>query len=161
MSRLGAALAASVIFCAPLASADGATTTGHASVVLLSSTVVAETGAMNFSVGSTATGGSVRLSPEGNIGAGAAKHPNAQATPSSFTVQGEPFATVSISLGDGAIVTGPGSAISVHDLAHSAGPTPALDRFGGLTFSVGATLAVGPSQPQGHYSGTYTVTVNY
>jgi Domain of unknown function (DUF4402) len=161
MSRIGAAIAASVIFCAPMASADGATTTGHASVVLLSSTAVAETGAMNFNVGSSATGGSVQLNPQGNIRAGAALRPGAQASPSTFTVQGEPFAAVTISLGDGAIVTGPGSALSVQGFAHSAGPTPALDRLGGLTFTVGATLAIGSSQPPGRYSGTYTVTVNY
>jgi uncharacterized protein DUF4402 len=68
---------------------------------------------------------------------------------------------VSISLGEGAIIAGPGSALSVRDFAHSAGPTPALDRFGGLTFSVGATLAIGSAQPPGRYSGTYTVTVDY
>ncbi len=161
MSRMGAALAASVIFCAPVASAGGATATGHASVVLLSATAVAETGAMNFNVGSTATGGSVRLSPGGDIRAGAALRPSAQATPSTFTVQGEPFGAVSISLGDGATIAGPGSALSVQGFAHSAGPTPALDRLGGLTFSVGATLAIGSAQPAGRYSGTYTVTVNY
>jgi hypothetical protein len=161
MSRLVAAIAASAIFCTPVAGAAGGTATGHASVVLLSSTAVAETGAMNFNVGSTATGGSVRLNPEGNIHAGGALRPSAQATPATFTVQGEPFGAVSISLGEGATMAGPGSALSVHDFAHSAGLTPALDRSGGLTFSVGATLAVGSAQPSGRYSGTYTVTVNY
>jgi len=96
MPRVGAVIAASAIFCAPLASADGATATGHASVVLLSGTAVAETGAMNFSVGSSATGGSVQLNPQGNIRAGAALRPGAQASPSTFTVQGEPFGAVSI-----------------------------------------------------------------
>ena len=161
MPRVGAVIAASAIFCAPLASADGATATGHASVVLLSGTAVAETGAMNFSVGSSATGGSVQLNPQGNVRAGAALRPGAQASPSTFTVQGEPFGAVSISLSEGAPITGPGPALSVQGFAHSAGHTPALDRSGGLTFSVGATLAIGSSQPPGRYSGTYTVTVNY
>jgi len=161
MSRIGAAIAASVLLCAPVVSADGATATGHASVVLLSSTILAETGAMNFNVESPAAGGSVRLRPEGNIRAGSALRPGAQGTPSTFLVQGEPFGAISISLGEGAPVTGPGSVLSIHDFAHSAGPTPALDRFGVLTFSVGATLAVSSSQPPGRYSGTYTVTVNY
>ena len=160
MSRIGAAIAASVLSCAALVSADGATATGHASVVLLSSTVVAETGAMNFYVGSSVAGGSVRLNPQGNIRAGAALRPGAQGTPSTFMVQGEPFGALSISLGEGAI-DGAGAALSIHEFAHSAGPTPALDRFGGLTFSVGSTLAIAPSQPPGRYSGTYTVTVNY
>jgi Domain of unknown function (DUF4402) len=160
MLRIGAAIAASVIFCAPMARANGATTTGHASVVLLSATAMAETSALNFNVGSTATGGTVQLSPAGNL-QGARLQPNAEGQPSSFSIQGEAFAAVSISLGESTIVTGPGSALSVHAFAHSAGPTPVLDRLGGLTFSVGATLAVGPSLPPGHYSGTYTITVNY
>lgn len=160
MSCLRAAIAVLAVFCVPVPPAVGASGTGHASVVLLSASTAAETSPLSFSLGATATGGSVVLSPSGSI-RGNAVQGGAEAHPSTFTIGGEPFASVSISFSEGGAITGPGPALSVHDFAHSAGPMTMFDRSGSLTFSVGATLAIGSSQPPGRYTGTYSVTVNY
>jgi len=160
MSCLRATIAALAVFFVPAASAIGASATGHASVVLLSASTAAEISPLSFSLGAPAAGGSVVLSPTGNI-RGNTMQSGIEGRPSIFTIGGEPFASVSISFTEGGAITGPGSALSVHDFAHSAGPTTMLDRFGNLTFAVGATLAIGLSQPPGRYTGTYAVTVNY
>lgn len=78
----------------------------------------------------------------------------------SFAASGTPNTAVSISFQDG-VLNGNGSAMSITNLTHDAGTTPALNALGLIRFNVGADLEIGEDQPTGQYSGTYQVTIDY
>ena len=78
-----------------------------------------------------------------------------------FTTTGNSSTPVTITFSTGDALAGPGSAMTLNNFQHDAGPTPALDGGGSLTFNVGADLRVKNNQVSGLYSGSYTVSVNY
>ena len=86
---------------------------------------------------------------------------DADVSPASFTVNGEPSNSFNISpIPDTEISDGGGNFMEVTDF------TPSLAGSGTLTdgiytFTIGATLHVAADQPPGVYAGTFDVTVNY
>jgi hypothetical protein len=117
--------------------------------------------AMRFGTIAPASGGGhVTLSPTGNETAPSGFVVVAAGGAASFNVFGSSNCGVIISFTPGAL-TGPGASMTVTNFSTNAGPSPMLNLFGLLNFSVGADLVVNPAQVSGTYSGTYNVTVVY
>lgn len=120
--------------------ASAASAIGHVSVTILPAATVTETAPLTF-------GGTALAAPGRATGI--------------VSLSGPPHAAVTLSIGAGDGLARPGTAISLRSLAHNVGASPSFDATGVLTVAVGATLAVGSSQPAGTYHGTYTVVVNF
>ncbi|HXZ02219.1 MAG TPA: DUF4402 domain-containing protein [Stellaceae bacterium] len=162
MLRLCAAITTSMVACLAASELCAATATGHASVTILRAIMASETAPMSFGqLGPPSGGGAVALSPTSGITGPPGLGVAGTAAAGKFTVTGQPSSAVTISFSSGNVLAGPGPAMALGSFVHNAGATPALDGSGTLTFSVGATLAIGAAQPPGSYSGTYAVTVNY
>jgi len=85
----------------------------------------------------------------------------ADASPASFTVNGEPDNTFSISpIPDTEIRDAAGNVMAVTDFTPSLAGSGKLED-GIYIFTVGATLHVAADQPPGAYAGVFDVTVNY
>jgi len=111
-------------------------------------------------VGVTASGGTVTISPSGTVTAPTGFFLSGSTSAGQFTATGQISTPVQISFSPGTL-TGPGQAITIDNFTTNAGPSPAFDGSGNLTFSVGASIVIAPTQQGGSYSGTYSVTVIY
>lgn len=121
------------------ATAFAATAIGHASVTILAAAAVVETTPIEVdSVGN-------RLSTRPGI----------------VTLTGAPNLAVAISVTANDAVSGPGPALHLAAFTQNGDRVPALSRDGSLTLAVGTTLKAGAAKPQGAYSGSYSVIVNY
>jgi hypothetical protein len=122
------------------AAAFAATAIGHASVTILPATAaVVETTPIEVdSIGN-------RLSTRPGI----------------VTLTGAPNLAVAISVTANDAVSGPGPAVHLAAFTHNGGRVPTLNRDGNLVLAVATTLKTGPAKPQGAYSGSYSVIVNY
>jgi hypothetical protein len=121
----------------------------------------------------SATAGTVRIQPNGTrtatngivlVGSGS--------QPARFTGLGTNNQQVNISVQSNSIfITGPGPSMRVRTFEIGSTPTAILSttplRFrivsatGAFAFPLGAILEVGANQPEGEYSGTFTVNLNY
>lgn len=82
--------------------------------------------------------------------------------PARFAVTGALSALYGITLPGSVTLTAPtGGSLTVTDFTSSAGASGQLDASGQQTLNVGATLNVAANQPQGSYSGTFSVTTFY
>ncbi len=93
-------------------------------------------------------------------------------SPATFAGQGTYNQRVDVSLGSNSIfIYGPGPRMRVRTFVIGSTPTAILTttpnrfRIGALSgvfyFPVGATLEVGANQTAGHYTGTWSITLNY
>jgi hypothetical protein len=78
-----------------------------------------------------------------------------------LTVVGAAYATYAVILPANATLTGPSGALLVSSLTSMPGPAGQLGAAGTQQLSLGGTLNVAANQPDGDYSGTFSVTVTY
>jgi len=83
-----------------------------------------------------------------------------RALAASIALQGMPNQTFSIALPQSAHMGRAARDIEVASFTHDAGPTPAIDRSGAVTFNIGATLFVSDQTPSGSYTGSFDVIVS-
>jgi hypothetical protein len=117
--------------------------------------------------------GTVRLFPDGSRTASPGiTLVGSTHAPARFAGLGTRNQQVAISLSANSIwITGPGPRMRVRNFEIGSTPTAMLSttptRFritsttGAFNFPLGAVLEVGANQPEGEYSGTFTVTLNY
>jgi hypothetical protein len=137
--RIALVLAALVAANAAPAAALAATAIGHASVTILAAAAVTE-----------AT--PIELDSVGN---------RISTRPGIVTLTGAPNLAVAISITANDAVSGPGPALQLTAFTHNGGRVPTLSRDGSLTLAIATTVKKGASEPQGAYSGSYSVIVNY
>jgi len=159
--KSAAALVAVAFMAVSAHAQQSANTTGDASAELVRELSVAQDAALNFgqiSLPAANAAGTVTISaagatsgdftPVGSVVAGA------------FTVDGPDGAVATVTLPSSSInLNGPSGAIMSVDAFTSSDPSVTLTSGTG-SFTVGATLNVGPSQALGAYSGTYNVQVD-
>ncbi|HKW54376.1 MAG TPA: DUF4402 domain-containing protein [Stellaceae bacterium] len=122
------------------AAALAATATGHVSVTILPATAaVSETTP-------------IELDSVGN---------RIVTRPGIVTLTGAPNLAVAISITANDTVSGSGQALQLAAFTHNGGRAPTLNGNGKLTLAIATTVKQGAAQPQGAYSGSYTVIVNY
>ena len=154
-----------ILFAVPASLHAQATATGTASVVVeeRAITLTAVT-PLNFgTVLAFGRAGSVTVSYTGTTSASSA-HSSAPGTPGTFTATGVPNAPYALTLpANGAVTVSNGTESMTLRSFTRTGSTSQLyfDAAGDASFSVGATLDVGARQPQGTYTGTYDVTIDY
>lgn len=110
----------------------------------------------------TTSAGTVRITPAGALstpgspsytllGGGAAGQ---------FSVTGKQGCAVTISFLDGVLMNPAANTMTITNFTTNA-VNPFFNSAGSLAFSVGADLVVNSNQPDGTYTGTYTITVIY
>lgn len=140
------------------ASTDG---TGHADAKIVTPVTVSEDAHLNFGtmLGQantvTVSTGGVRSATTGS----ALVNDNNTPTAGTFTVTGPNSQPITVSLPANVQVTSGSDHMTISNLTNDAGS--ALDSSGQMTIKVGGSLAVSANQPEGDYTGTYTITVNY
>jgi hypothetical protein len=103
-----------------------------------------------------AADGSGRSVSGGVSGAGGNPHP------ATFLASGTPNRTYTISHDSGATLTnGSGDTLSISSLLIDGPNTRQFDTNGESVIGVGGTLAVAGNQPEGSYSGSFSLTVDY
>ncbi len=163
---LTTAASISLLFTSPSMAADTtATAEATAYATIVAPLTITETTHLNFGkIVSPTSAITVTLTPAGVISSSAGSkyllggHQAAQ-----FTVTGAANQNVTITLPDDFTIENGGNSMTVSSPTSSASNPSAfpLGETGTATFNMGATLAVGASQAQGEYSGTYDVTVSY
>jgi hypothetical protein len=123
---------------------------------------LAETQQMDYgTIGAASAGGTVTISPTGAITVPGGYTASGVAAPGKFRITGKKDCAVLLGLFDGSL-SGPGTAMTLHNFTTNAGGAPTLDHStGALNFNVGADLVVNANQAGGSYSGTYFVVVIY
>ena len=144
-------------------SVQAKTITGSASAVIKEQIEISEIGTLNFGmiapVGGTS--GSITLSPAGTSTGTNATPTNAlPRNAAHFSATGTPNASVILTFNNGHL-NGPGTAMTIQNFTHNAGPSPAFNGSGTLDFNVGADLMINNNQGSGGYNGTYSMTINY
>lgn len=109
------------------------------------------------------TAGMVVLSPTGARSAtgGAGLGSLSPVGAATFTVTGAPSATYAITLPASITLSAPGGTLTVSPVTSTPSLTGLLDASGNQTLAVGGTLNVAANQPDGDYTGTFSVTVAY
>lgn len=107
--------------------------------------------------------GTVVLSPTGTLSTtgGVSLGSQLPVGPATFSVTGAANATYAITLPGSVVLSSPGGTLTVTSFTSSPGLTGRLDPTGQQTLSVGGTLNVLANQPDGDYTGTFSVTVAY
>ena len=107
--------------------------------------------------------GTVVLSPSGARSAtgGAGLGSLSPSGPATFTVTGAGNATYAITLPASILLGSPEGTLTISAVTSSPNLTGLLDPTGRQTLSVGGTLNVPANQPDGDYTGTFSVTVAY
>jgi len=135
--------------------------TGNADAEIQTAISIVENTTMDFgTIAVDGTGGTVSISAAAAVTGPAGYTFSGAPAAGNFTASGDASTAVTISFTAGSL-TGPGTAMTLNNLAHDAGGTPTTNGSGDLVFNVGGDLVVGVAQVSGAYSGTYTVTVNY
>lgn len=80
-----------------------------------------------------------------------------------FTLTGEPYNTVTISVPNSFLLTGPGESMEVKDFHINLNQTynRTLSENGEHVVGYGSSLVINANQAPGTYTGSYAVTVNY
>lgn len=174
-AAIAAALLASAAATVPAAHAQQADTDASANAIILQPLSFFKVDDLNFGdiVPNPTAAGTVRLFPDGSRTAtnGIVLAGSTHA-PARFAGLGTRNQQVTISLGANSIwITGPGPRMRVRTFEIGSTPTAILSttplRFritsttGAFNFPLGAILEVGANQPEGEYSGTFTVNLNY
>ncbi len=137
--------------------ADGAATAEVVAPLTLTHTPGA---VLNFGTLTSGTGGGtvvVTRAGNGTAGGDVTLMPGSVESADQFSVEGDATRRFSIDAGAGSVTSGANSMAFTTD----ARANHTLDAAGVATFSVGGTLTVGADQPEGIYTGVYTVTVAY
>lgn len=103
----------------------------------------------------------IRIRPNSRVTAQNNSYFFGQADSGRFTARGDANAAVSITLSSGNSLTGPGASMSLDNLYHNKGSTPAFNSRGRITIKIGGYLTINPAQAEGEYSGTYTIFLDY
>lgn len=120
--------------------AHAATAIGHASVTILPTiAAVSETAPIELD----------------SVGNRISTHPGI------VTLTGAPNLAVAISITGNDAVSASGQPLQLAAYTHNAGHEPTLNGNGQLTLAIATTVKKGAPQPQGAYSGSYTIIVNY
>jgi Domain of unknown function (DUF4402) len=111
----------------------------------------------------TATPGTVTVTPAGTRSAsgGVALGNGLGVSAASFEVTGEPNTSYSITLPSAVTLSAGASSMTADNFTSSTGGSGLLGPGGTQSFSVGADLHVGASQPAASYTGTYAVSIVY
>ena len=113
---------------------------------------------------SSPAAGTVALTPAGARSAtgGVTLASSSPTGPATFAVTGAANTSYAIVLPASFTLAGPGTAtLTVNPVTSAPSTTGLLSATGQQTLSVGGTLIVGASQPEGAYAGTFNVTVAY
>lgn len=138
-----------------------ATATGNITAVVRSTISVSETTAMNFGeMLSPASAGTLVLAPNGTLTPTGIVHYGSN-VPGVMTVQADAGSTITVSIADTTINSGPNSMTVTNFTTSSTPGGYVVDGTGHSVINVGATLNVSAGQALGAYAGTYTITVNY
>ena len=146
--------------------ARAATTSATATATIVSALSIENVEGLRFGsmfiIGSA--GGNVTIAPDGTRTASLVTL--LPATPfgaALFTVNGSTNRTYAISLPGGAVVIddGLGNTLNVTSFTSSPSLTGLLDGAGTQDLTVGATVSVDETKPEGTYSGTFDVIVNF
>ena len=81
--------------------------------------------------------------------------------PGIVTLSGAPNLAVAISITGNDTVSPSGQPLQLAAFTHDGGRAPTLNGNGQLTLAIATTVKKGAAQPQGAYSGSYTVIINY
>ena len=143
------------------ATVQAAADTGNATATIIIPIAIANTTDLAFgSVVSSGSADTVVVSPAGARTCGGTLTCTNSVTAGAFDVTGGTGETYTISLPASTTVISGGDNMTVDTFVST--PTPTGTLTGGAeTLLVGATLQVAASQPNGSYTGTYSVTVNY
>lgn len=109
------------------------------------------------------TGGAVVVDNAGNLGScGGALVCSGSTDAADFTVGGTALETVNVTIPANVVLSNAASDTMTATLSSTvAAGQVSLDASGAAAFSVGGSLAVAGSQPDGAYTGTFTVTADY
>lgn len=142
------------------ANALAGTTTGSASVTILSPITVTETAQLSFgSISSSATAGTVVVAPGGTVTyGGGVTNFGGGAVPAAFNISGTGNSAYTVVTDTSTLLTSGANSMTVDQFTNNASGSLTA---GADSFNIGATLNVGINQPDGVYTGTYNVTVNY
>jgi Domain of unknown function (DUF4402) len=171
----GALLAACAAALAPAAQAQQADADAAAKAIVLRPLSFFKVDDLEFGdiVPNPTAAGTVRLFPNGSRTASAGiLLVGSSHAPARFAGLGTTNQQINVSLGANSIlITGPGPSMRVRNFEIGSTPTAILSttprRFritsalGNFNFPVGGILEVGANQPEGEYSGTFTITLNY
>ena len=147
----------------------------HSSATIIQPIKITSSGELNFGViASSSVAGTFVLNPDGTAGTATNVTPLSGVTQAedlkvpNFVVNGEVDYTYAITLPASNITLTSGTGETAKTMTVGTFKTSKANNevIGTLTsgtdnFKVGATLAVGASQPSGVYTGTFTVTANY
>lgn len=163
-SRLTVALLVLLSVPTLAAAQTSASDIGDASVTIqnVAITLTNETGLSFGTITPFGRAGSVTVSPQGAT-TGSSVFVASPGSPSNWSVAGAPGAPYAVTLpsNGSVVVTSGANSMAVNNFTHGGGASPVLSASGTGSFNVGATLTVGANQPNGIYTGTFTVTVAY
>ena len=164
--RLLAAAAALALLVSPAAATAApvqASTTGKAAV--LKSLSVLKITDLDFGGLVVSSAGTAAINPvSGALTTTGSLVPIGTAHPATFTATGSRNSVVNIRLPNSAITltrVGGGGTMTVSNWTLDGKPNRKIPLNNAFNFSVGATLNVGAAQPDGTYTGTFAVTVQY
>ncbi len=144
-------------------SADAATATFSANARIIPAILISNTADLEFAdiIPDPLLADTVVVDTAGARTCGANLSCSGTAAAASFDVTGAANATYAITLPGAANISSGGNFMSVGTFTDSKGGVGTLSALGADSFTVGATLNVGGAQPQGTYTGTFIMTVNY
>ena len=139
---------------------NAATATATARAKILRQLTVTNTSDLQFgTIVTGAAASTVAVSTAGVVTCGAGLVCSGTTTAAGFTIGGTTGQVATISVPATVTLTNAALNIMTATLNASAATTTLVANAG--AFSVGGTLAVGASQPDGDYTGTFVATVNY
>jgi hypothetical protein len=140
-----------------------ATATGAASATIVEPVAVGALQPMRFGTLTKPNQNSVViLSPAGALTLGGNVQSSGQHNAASFTITGEPNATVTVTVDPTFSLAGPNSTnVTVTTSNDAIGGGVHLDGSGVATVNVGGSLTLIQGQQSGFYGGSFTVTANY
>ncbi len=144
-------------------SADAATATFSANARIIPAILISNTTDLEFAdiIPDPVSADTVVVDTAGARTCGASLSCSGVAGAATFLVTGAANATYAITLPGAANINSGPDTMSVGTFTDSNGGVGTLSVLGTDTFTVGATLSVGAGQPQGTYTGTFIMTVNY
>lgn len=121
---------------------------------------------LSFGRFAAGSGGSVVIAPSGarSVTGSAVLLSSGPGAAARFEVSGDPDRTYSVTLpanGAHSLSRAGANAMPLTNFSSSPGASGQLNASGKQTLTVGASLNVGPGQPSGSYSGSFTVYVDY
>ena len=139
-----------------------ATDTGNAAAQIVTAITITNTTDLYFgSIQPAAAGDTIQLDTSDNAVPVGASVVTGTPTSGSFDVGGTAGAAYTVTLPASTLISSGGNNMTVNNFSHDAGATPTIGGGGSSTLNIGADLVIGAAQPEGVYTGTYDVTVDY